>query len=306
MSLCVRRRFPSCRSLASLGMTCVALVLAVSVAAAAQEPRRLIQPDSIPVELAGALISAGGFGGEPQILVGAFPGWMNARVHVPTGARVLGSAFLGTITVAVMAVPQEPAAAIEQLRPELEKLGWAAPPPPPSYGGGFRNQLPTMMGNVTVTTVFTLCGGDQQMLIARASRLHGGTQVLYRITPASTGSTCHPPQLPPNAMRSLYPTLYNPAGAGDYVSMRDCQLDGSSMGTSTQLRTPMSPQQILDHYAKQMQDSGWRPATTAIGRIWTKPDSTGAPQEASLVVTTSARDSTCHDVSMQIRGARKP
>src|SRR5215475_8132811 len=192
MSLCVRRRLP----------TSVTLVLAVSVAAAAQEPRRLTQPDSVPVELAGALMSAGGFGAEPQILIGAFPGWLTARIPVVSGTRVLGSAFIGTTTVAVVAATQEPATAIEQLKPELEKLGWAPPPPTPSYGGGFRTPPPAMIGNAPVTTAFgflTLCGGDQQMLVARASRQHGGTQIVYRITPGMTGSMCHPPELPAGA-----------------------------------------------------------------------------------------------------------
>src|SRR5262249_61822881 len=114
-----------------------------------------------------------------------------------------------------------------------------------------------------------------------------------------------PPELPAGAPRNTYPTLYNPAGAGDYAATRDCQLMGL-FGTSTQLRTPMTPQQILDHYAKQMQDSGWRPATGSIGRTWTKPDSTGAAQEASLLVATSTRDSTCHEVSLQVRAAKRP
>ena len=38
------------------------MLIAVAVPAAAQEPRRLAQPDSILVDLAGALMSAGGFG----------------------------------------------------------------------------------------------------------------------------------------------------------------------------------------------------------------------------------------------------
>src|SRR5262249_23322937 len=118
--------------------------------------------------------------------------------------------------------------------------------------------------------------------------------------------TCHPQQLPAGMARNPYPTLYNPTGAGDYSGIRDCQMDGAYSGTSAQLRTPMSSQQILDHYARQMQDSGWRPAAGSIGRVWTKPDSTGALQEVSLVVATSPRDSLCHDVNLQVRAARKP
>ena len=51
--------------------------------AVAQEPRRLATLDSIPVELATALVASGGFGGEPIILVGALPEWFTSRVVVP-------------------------------------------------------------------------------------------------------------------------------------------------------------------------------------------------------------------------------
>ena len=57
------------------GAMAAVFALLTSVGTAqAQEPKRLLQSDSIPLDLAQALVSAGGFGGAPQILVGAMPG----------------------------------------------------------------------------------------------------------------------------------------------------------------------------------------------------------------------------------------
>src|SRR5579872_456055 len=89
----------------TLCFTPMLLMLGVRVAVVrAQEPRRLLRPDSVSMELAGALIG-GSFGGEPQILAGAIPEWIASRIPVPSGAQVLGSAFLGTTMMAIFNVP---------------------------------------------------------------------------------------------------------------------------------------------------------------------------------------------------------
>ena len=147
MSLCVRRWIP----LAAIGAAIHAL--------AAQEPRRLAQPDSIPLELAGALIASGGFTTEPQILVGMLPGWMNSRVFLPPNGRVLGAAFIGSVTVGVLSVSEQPDSAIPKFEGELVKRGWKLPPraPKPSTGGGFR-QAPVAASDPSPVTRIMLCG----------------------------------------------------------------------------------------------------------------------------------------------------
>jgi hypothetical protein len=59
----------------------VVLLAAVSVVSGAQEPRPLIQPDSVPLDLATALIGAGGLGGDMQMphRVGAWCSVLGAR-----------------------------------------------------------------------------------------------------------------------------------------------------------------------------------------------------------------------------------
>ena len=116
---------------------------------------------------------------------------------------------------------------------------------------------------------------------------------------------------PQGYTRTLLPTLYNPSNSNDGRLTAACssstQYGGNGSGTT--LTTAMTGTALLDHYGKQLQDSGWHaPRTTnsVVGRMWTKADSTGAPLELSLTVTTSARDSTCQEISMQVRLLKKP
>src|SRR3954465_11901828 len=108
-------------------------------AARSQEPRRLVTPDSVPLELVRAAAAAGGFPGEPQILVGSMPEWITNRLYVPANARVLGSAFLGTTVVGIVSMPAASDTVIAKFKGELLRRGWHNPPPPAYSGGGFRS-----------------------------------------------------------------------------------------------------------------------------------------------------------------------
>ena len=289
----------------------VAIFAVPFLAGRAQEPRRLVQADSIPIELATSLISAGGLGGEPQILVGALPGWIANRLYIPSNARVLGAAFLNSSVVGVMSVPDAPEAIIADLKRELAKHGWTPPPPFPSYGGGFRPASQNQMTyNSTSPTNATFCG-DQQVLTVSAVRRRGTTtQVTMRASPTSNQGVCNPPQPQAGMNRSPLPTLYNPPSAGDGRMAIDCSNGFSgSNGTGAILRVAMDPDALLSHYARQLQDSGWHASSeraTIVGRSWTRPDSTGTPVDLTLMVTTSPRDSTCRELSLQLRTLRKP
>lgn len=101
----------------------MALLAATATAIQAQEPRRLAQSDSVPIDLATALASAGGLGGEPQILVGSLPGWIANRLTIPANARVLGAAFIGNTVVGIVDLPTSPEAAIADLKQGLATHG---------------------------------------------------------------------------------------------------------------------------------------------------------------------------------------
>jgi hypothetical protein len=296
MSLCVRRWIPL-------------VAVAVSIhSLAAQEPRRLAQPDSIPLELAGALIAAGGFSAEPQILVGMLPGWMNSRVFLPPGARVLGSAFIGSVTVGVLAVSEQPDIAIAQFTPELARRGWKAPPQPAYGGGGFRSAPVNTPVDQFPVTRLTLCGGDQQMLMVNATRRSGTTtQIVYRVMPTAAYGTCSPQQPQARRMELPVPTLINPAEVSDFRNYGNCSSHAQGSGSSGNIRTPVSLDSLVGHYAKQMLDSGWR-ATSArsVGLTWSRTDSSGRMFEARVTASASPQDSLCRDLNLMVWEIRKP
>lgn len=294
-----------------LGLAMLAVALALpTTEASGQERDPLRQPASVPLDLATALASAGGFAseGDPQILVGELPEWVAARVYLPPGSRVLGSAFIGSTVVGVVSVPTSSDTVLKDFERQLQQRGWKAPPPPPSYGGGFR-PAPTPSA-ARVARRFTLCG-DGQTITAWISRQQAmSTTVVMRLSASGNAGVCNPPQYPRDMQRSPIPTLFDPEGATDARMARDCSPSfGMSNATSTRLRTTMSPEVLLEHYGRQLQDSGWasaRTVPTIVGRTWTRRDSTGAPVQVSLSVTTSPQDSTCRAVNLELQTQRRP
>lgn len=294
--------------LARLTAVLLGIVLATARATAAQEPRRLTGPDSIPVELAMALVAVGGFGGEPQILVGAMPGWMADRIVMPPGARVLGAAFVGATTVAILRVTNAGDSVIADLARALPERGWKAPPPPPNYGGGFRPASMNRSRPGPVTTV-SLCGDRQQLTASLGRRRAAEAIVVYRISGLTGYGTCSPPPVPPGMTPNPWPTLYNPAGAEEQMAGGECnQFSVGMRNTQTTIRTEMTPDAILEHYGRQLADSGWKSGegSSSLTRTWTRPDSAGAPAVLSLTVSTSTLGAACRDVNLQVRPPRRP
>jgi hypothetical protein len=69
----------------------------------------------------------------------------------------------------------------------------------------------------------------------------------------------------------------------------------------------MTPEALLDHYGRQIIDSGWTAAPGQIlGRTWTKKDSTGTPIEMTLTVIPMGKDPSCQRLELQVRTPPKP
>ncbi|HEU4995478.1 MAG TPA: hypothetical protein VFT29_11700 [Gemmatimonadaceae bacterium] len=276
---------------------------------AAQEREPLKQPASIPVELAVALATSGGGYGtssEPQILVGELPEWVSARVPVPAGARIVGSAFAGSVVVGVVNVPSSSDTLLLEFESDLKRRGWSSPPRMEYMGGGFRPALASSNASGSRRAA-SLCR-DSQYLVAWISRRQAtSSTVVFRLMATLASSPCSPPARPREMPRSPYPTLFNPEGAEAYGQNRSCSQRGGTSGTMTELNTSMSPQDILGHYGKQLQDSGWAPAITAppiSGLTWTRKDSTGAMRLLSLTVVSSPTDANCRTVRLDVTDPR--
>ena len=281
----------------------IAMLIGIATSLAtlgAQEPRLLAQPDSVPIDLATGLMSSGSIGTEPQILVGTLPDWFAKRIVLPPGAHILGAAFEGTAVVGVASIAGTPS---QSLMPDLHRdllaHGWKNPPPP-AISSTFRAAPDPLR--------LSVCAGDDEYLTVLASPHHGtSTTITYRLVTYSINGPCRP--LPAPRFRPLYPLLYDPPAPADPRLFTGCQqaLSGTS-GTRTAFAAAMSNEKILDHYARQLADSGWAIDTrngSIVGRTWTHPDSGGGTLRLSLVVS-PMQDSTCHEVNMQVRPVRKP
>jgi hypothetical protein len=70
----------------------------------------------------------------------------------------------------------------------------------------------------------------------------------------------------------------------------------------------MTSREILDHYNRQLADSGWTlvPASEGLVRsLWQRTDSTGARLEVVLTVSSHAGTPGCYDVEMNYHGSHR-
>lgn len=282
-------------------------LVAPAIDASAQDTELLRQPATVPTDLAVALASAGGFGGgsDPQILVGALPEWVLPRLYLPPGARILGSAFIGPTLIGVLYVPTRQDTLVDHLERMLLLGGWNRPPSRP-MGGGFQ---PAPSSSSRMGSRLTLCR-DQQTLFAWTSRQRRDSTTLYvRLTSGGEFGICNPQRVGP-MYRSPFPTLYDPEGTSGLRSLSNCERSlGGSSATRTNLRTAMPSEAILDHYGRQLQDSGWTRAINlppTLGRTWSRPDSTGAPQQLTLTVSSMIQDSTCRIIELNVTTTQRP
>lgn len=297
----------------SLSAAALSLAL-VSRTTVAQEPP-LTQPAAIPLELAMALTGSGGLGAEadPVVLVGSIPAWVTQRVAIPSGWRTLGSAFLGTTVIAVVQVPTSNDTLIKEFEQHLHRNGWKAPPPQPSqmYASGFRPPPPAATIE-RASRRFTACR-ENQVLSSWISRQQAlATTIVFRLGQSAANSTCNPREPDPRMLQAMRergePTLIDPS-PWDFGRSGCQQEDGGWSGSETQYRSPMTADQILDHYARQLADSGWlaTPSRQApVARTWTRTDAGGVPRRMTLTVTRGIADSSCVRVHMQNRNPPRP
>jgi hypothetical protein len=107
-----------------------------------------------------------------------------------------------------------------------------------------------------------------------------------------------------NGMALDLPALFNPPDA--VMNDRNCigtsnNFAGSN-ATSERLQTQLSPAQLIDHFSRQLSDSGWSalPQAAAVRRVWTRPDTGGAARELTLTITPSTAAG-CQELALQVR-----
>jgi hypothetical protein len=274
----------------------------------------LVTPASdsvVPRELFDAvLMMTGGMPGGPnQLVIGELPRSVGQRFFLPAGSRILGGVQGGAISIGAVVVPIPVDSVGAVYGREMQRLGWTKNIQTPGLPAwGFR-QSPA---KVAEASNFQFCSGSQMLAMSPAAR---GVPNSTRITFFVVRQECGPVSesraaFTENPYRGA-PVLVNPASSQSRGIGATCSPNGQSGASSsprTALRTSMTSREILDHYNRQLADSGWTlvPASEGLVRsLWQRTDSTGARLEVVLTVSSHAGTPGCYDVEMNYHGSHR-
>ena len=263
-------------------------------------------PDLLPRELVEALMRAGVTtypGDGSEFVVGRVPTALAPFLYVPRNATVLGGLENTNNTVAIFNVRMTREELRATYASELPKLGWTPATGRGGYPGwGF---MPAP-GTGPTGSGLEYCHIGQALQINPTETPSGGGLSVTAVV-RSYGGACggRTPVFVNNSSPPDLPVLVNPPDAG--INQTACYqpqvLGVASGGTSERLKTSIPADKLLDHFARQLADSGWSPAgapAASIRRTWTHADTSSTIRELTLTITPSTV-SGCQEVSMQVR-----
>jgi hypothetical protein len=286
-------------------LTVCAVAVALPLGSSAQAP------DSASDELTEAILryTFRYDGGNIRLLRDRVPDDLGPNFHLPQGARVLGAVVMGSGVLVVATSTAPPDSLRREYTRVLEARGWKL------LGsmrrGGFVEDVPQ--------TPLTLCreGAHLQVISSRRTPAWTDLFLLYRDgtgpceRPRAVAVHSTEPQFP-TLSEPQFPTLFAPPGPTEGRTRCFSQRTGgrSSMRTQTRIPADISAEQVLRHYARQIEAEGWRPRAssglaTAVG-TWARTDSTGT-HELKLEVRAMAGTPgvRCYEVDMNVLGDRR-
>lgn len=252
--------------------SCLPLLMPLLAHAATAPPQIAAQSDSADFVIA-MLASANRI---TSVVTGRATDGFPAAL-VPEGYVILGGAESENTTMNVAMTTADEPEARSAAEARFLAAGWSKPPPvlPQALGGG------GFVNATSIAPVSSFCGADDmQMTLLVVPRAAGGSYVKWtRIkheptnVGAYTGSRCSP-QMAPGVAAGLQaaaragvldvpmPTLTVPAG------VRQTGGGGSSGGSgrtaTARLATSLPLNDILSHYAEQLEGKGWRTIARAV------------------------------------------
>ena len=252
------------RSRTRYSLAGLALILAAATATAQVRGKAADSQESIPRELALALLNLGPgmAGGGGDILVGRAPDDTPPEL-IPPGYQVLGSSTQFENMVVVLAATQPPDSAISAYEAQLLKAGWAKPPAPPRPQ--LRGFVPAGAGQGGYDQPDIVCRGDSFVMYSASYRRTTGSLVKITYNRGSRYSMCRTRQ-DVTTYRSPYdeapvPVLRAPVGAVQTGGSDMSASSSNGFSFSTRLSTRLTVADVVTHYDKQMREQGW----TSIG-----------------------------------------
>ncbi|HEV8447889.1 MAG TPA: hypothetical protein VGQ44_13750 [Gemmatimonadaceae bacterium] len=306
-----------------LSIIAVAALATATAAATAAAPRNLraqvrrltdVPTDSVPKALVEAVIDPIGAmrmmsgGARPRLLIGTLPSGLAQRLWIPPGSTVLGGIESSGFGIAIIHSAMSEDSLNAGYAREEPRMGWTLPPARTSAAPamGFV-QAPTTLAVVNgVVEGGLFCSGGTTLSIS-VSPLDPLTREIRATAMNTSDMRCQTPASAPRTVipgRPNYPTLVNPAGSGPgYVPCASWNSMGG--GGTTRLQTNMSADDVLQHYGKQLADSGWTPGPDqSVSRSWSRRDSTGTLTQLTLTTRLAPSTPGCVEVQMDVRSRR--
>jgi hypothetical protein len=273
-------------------------------------PLRLIsaqQPANASEELTAAVLrySFRYEGGNARLIQGRIPDDLTPNFYVPPGTKVLGSVVTGSGVVVLATTSAIPDSLRAQYTRALAPRGWKALES--MHRGGFIDN--------PAHRPLVLCRDGAHLSVIHSPRASGSSDLylLYRDAAGLCGE--------PRAERvefvaivdaqAQFPTLYAPPTAVAGARSRCYAMSSgsrSSNGTQTVIAADLSAEEVLRHYARQVESEGWRPASgpdrPAAAAMWTRTDSTGKAELVLQVREMGTPGTRCHQIEMRVSGAR--
>jgi len=225
------------------------------------------------------------------------------RVHLPADVRVIGSVLHGRSLTVLGTTMLSTDSVLTRIAREYGRAGWEALARSPlvagvNPNGGFRPALPTLL------TQF--CHGDLEVTSSGSRQLDGSTLVRLIATersPICSRIPARPPTPRPLVPTGPLPLLRDPAGT---AARPECFVNGGSQRSQTQYATTMSPTDLLEHYGKQLAAQGWVRSTDAESArgVWTRRDTTGVVEVATLDARVTPTSSGCRDAVLEVMTIR--
>ena len=263
--------------------------------------------EMVPRELlVSALAVYGGFGAArpPDVQIGGIPADIRAQLPDISGTNVIGTITISYGTVVVLSAAISSDSLRRALERSLRVKGFEPPKPiaaeqMPGGRGGFiaSPELPKAW-----------CSPSSSLLVSTESRGTGASVAMIIVGQYGAMGQCPQQNVTVHFISDfgMMPTLYDPEGASNFTQKCAAVYRGNS-GTSLRnvmvLQVP--PSRVLDHYGKQLQDSGWARADTLgtgsrVTRSWMKRTAEGEQQYLTLSVVVPADQPECRIVEATI------
>lgn len=254
-----------------------------------------------------AIFNMSGQGAPPRLYIRSLPRELENEVPLPKGSELLLSIDRGAATEVIASVPLPGDSARAEIERALMAKGWLRAPSPMAVmtRGGL---MPPQM-NLTAPRYLCRAGNDMVNVYATPSVGRANSSDV-RIAFQNEGPPCtQQDRAAQVAARqasdpfAMFPQLMAPPQA------TYCMSNSGGGNTSTSgfpMTIPLTPAEILTHYASQMERAGWRTVTqpALVEASWARSDSTGRRSVATLRVQPRSDATNCYDLRLELRASQ--